>query len=584
MRGLHDTYVGLARPKPRRLPVATRVECPKKMAQALLEFIGGKMVLAGLVVAVCAQRAEGVGSSTLAPTRNSSCSQNDATNGSLCTCGTVLRKHCGELRGKTSIACTDCVKAIACSNCTSVMQTDFCGGCSPKFNFEWIDQLPPNPDNHSVLITDMDQACGAPNAQRGSTLYDSMMDVFRLTDCSEHLMYGFLTGLGLRVLKMDNNNVTHEYESAIHGSATVDFAVDCCKNFESEPNCGGRTMNTVWLFVRKATQCQKDKIVNGLAEAGLDVDDVDPNNPFGVAYNVDLRKVSFVGEPLIAIAIKQDYSSTFRYLLGLTLAAAYKHQCGTSWFMPGADHMFADVFRVQGNFYFPAAYPSSFEPTGTCGLSMTSVKTRLAVCEKVTKFLYDNANISGMSILACTVDCTGSKRDGVDGSFVSIVIPIVEVDTRSTGFPQQNGGIAVCVAKLNAEGFDITDDLHQTVGASFNFTSRLLGSDDVFNDVNWDASDTKFVSKIPFDVTPNMTEAQQSYKIPNKPSEPTKSPSTAVIVVAVVSSVVLMLTGILVGLSCRIYNSTAIPPQTITTNQGYEDDDEDEDEQLASTS
>eukprot|EP00040_Diaphanoeca_grandis_P021766 m.116240 g.116240 ORF g.116240 m.116240 type:complete len:503 (-) comp28488_c0_seq2:141-1649(-) len=486
-------------------------------------------------------------------------------------CGTALHKHCAAFRGSTSSACVSCVQSVQGTNCTSAMRSDFCGGCAPQFNFQWIDQLAPNPTNRTINTDVMDLGCFDYELTNETQPYATMMDAFRMSNCSHHVMAAFLTSVGYLVRDPENNGA-QDYDP-IHG-ASVEFAVTCCKTFESAPQCGGRSLRPMWQLVKKLTDCQSDKMVSAMAEVGISAPDVDPNNPFGVSYVLDLRKVSTIAEPLVGVLMKEEYGATLRYLLGLTLAAAFKHGCGTSWFVPGADQMYSEVVRVQGDFYFPATNPDPFSLTGSCGKAETSEVMRLGVCAKVIKFLYDNANISGMSILGCTVDCTGSHLDSVGGAFVSIVIPIVEIDTRSTGFSPQNGGVSDAVAKLNKDGFNITDDLKQTVGVGFQFVSRLLGSDDLFSVINWRESDTKVESKIVFDVLPNMTEAELAYKVPKTPSKPATSNKTAV-VVGVSASVVLLLAGVLIGLSVQ-FKKSAVPANStaITNNHEYEDDSE----------
>eukprot|EP00040_Diaphanoeca_grandis_P031821 m.191246 g.191246 ORF g.191246 m.191246 type:complete len:588 (-) comp32422_c0_seq5:250-2013(-) len=493
---------------------------------------------------------------------NTFCSLYGFSNGTQCGCGIALRKKCPTLRGKQGTECTTCVESVEFNHtsCPTSIKEEYCGGCSPKFDFEWIDQVPANTHNITLDNTyDVFYVCEEiTNSTNASGPILPFMDLLRIFGCNGYVSFGYLKGLGYNVtvpVQMDDNTTVRSPDQVLHDDS-ITYILDCCRNFRNktffsychESDSVG-SIEVFWELLNKATNtCQRDLLEKELAATGFQLPDITPGKPFGGMYVVDLRKLSFLLNPIIGVAIRELYGASLRYLVGLTFAAAERHSCGHSWFVPGADKIYADTFQIQGDFYFGASDPSPFESTGTCGLSAFSETTRFDVCDKFGTHLYDNAHISGMSILACTVDCTASRLQGVPGAFVSIIVVVVEVDVNTGGFGKNEGGLAGTIATLNSNGLNITNDVKSTVGVGYRFSSKQLTSEDILKDINWSFrnktdSSANLTAAMAF---PNMTEAMLAYHPHTTPSDNANSQhDTYVIIAAVVPSAVLV--GVLIG-------------------------------------
>eukprot|EP00040_Diaphanoeca_grandis_P033500 m.205446 g.205446 ORF g.205446 m.205446 type:complete len:581 (+) comp32916_c0_seq6:241-1983(+) len=518
------------------------------------------------------------------------CSLIDLTNGSACGCATALAVACGDERGNGENGCSACVSSLA--NTTACSQTPmtkeaFCQSCSPSFNFQWIEELPPIQNASTQMLTDIDLLCrNEANVTTETEFVASGIDLLKTSGCNHHTAHAYVLGLGFK----------DPAANPLHFDA-MEFLEGCCLGDKPDDQCIGKAFHSFWEFLRKATDgCQPDLLTKELATTGFAIPEVDPGNVFGGMYTLDLRKLSLIFEPLVGVAFNIIYGATIRYLLGLTFAAAERHSCVQSWFIPGADRLYSAIHRVQADFYYASNVPSPFDSEGTCGLSSTSEMARLSVCDKVGQYLYDNAHISGMSILGCTVDCTASRLDGIGGSFVSALVLITEIDTVSTGFAKTDGGVGLAVANLNREGFNMTNDVKSVVGVGFNFNVTMLRAEDVMATIDWNSDNSQSSNLTSGEVQPNMTEAMLVYKVNLNNDGVSDSQSTAkpvvhkhgsnnnttIIIAAVVPVSVLI--GVIVGFLVR-RNSTQTrqnetmargAPATVTNELGtrindYED-------------
>eukprot|EP00040_Diaphanoeca_grandis_P031818 m.191283 g.191283 ORF g.191283 m.191283 type:complete len:606 (-) comp32422_c0_seq10:250-2067(-) len=492
---------------------------------------------------------------------NALCSLFGFSNGTYCGCGAALYKQCPTLRGVGGLECTKCVALVEFNGtqCSASIKQDYCGKCSPEFDFEWIDEIPPNVHNISINDDAVFDLCQQKiNVTNVTALAMPVMDLLQIFGCHGYVWYGYLKGLGFSVTEGNQTgmNTSAVAPMEVAHSDSMEFIIYCCKNFRNANStsychdAGSSAATAVaWQFLSKATKgCERVLIEKELTLLGIQLPEIAPKKQFGGMYVLDLRKLSSVFEPVLGVTLRELYGGTLRFLLGLTLAAAQRHSCGHSWFVPGADKIYADTFQIQGDFYFGASDPSPFESTGTCGLSAFSETTRFDVCDKFGTHLYDNAHISGMSILACTVDCTASRLQGVPGAFVSIIVVVVEVDVNTGGFGKNEGGLAGTIATLNSNGLNITNDVKSTVGVGYRFSSKQLTSEDILKDINWSFrnktdSSANLTAAMAF---PNMTEAMLAYHPHTTPSDNANSQhDTYVIIAAVVPSAVLV--GVLIG-------------------------------------
>jgi len=533
---------------------------------------------------------EGLDLSVSVSNATQNCSTNDYTNGTICACGKAMEASCSKFRGANNNACVACVDAVTFRGeiCSQTYRENFCGACSPEFDFEWIDEIPLiSQESEFVNVKILRGICEGNPVQNVTKVDPKVMEwlpFLQIFGCDIAFMGGLLNGLGFNLTKFHDSNGT-ETESQLGDVFHVDtlgYVIHCCQDptFHGEGITCQSEDKFIWDVLRKATGCKRSVLIAELEGVGFEITELTSQH-YGESYDVDLIQVSSLFKPALTLVLKQIYGLTIRTMLGLSIAAAARHGCGGSWFVPGADNLFASTFAMQSDFYFPSNIPSPYESTGTCGKSLTSEQTRLSVCSKVTTYLYDNAHLSGMSTLACSVDCTASRLDGISGSFVSVVIGVVELDTNISGLSKKQHGISNAVSSLNAQGLNITNDVFSTVGIGFRFGSKQYSSDDMIRSVNWNASEGQ--SDINFTIsamTPNMTEAMIAFKDSHhyKPSTPSnsKSNSTTIILAALLPSVALV--GVVIGLVLR-QNKSVTPADAevfdvsaITINQRYESD------------
>eukprot|EP00040_Diaphanoeca_grandis_P044653 m.13125 g.13125 ORF g.13125 m.13125 type:complete len:550 (-) comp9603_c0_seq1:198-1847(-) len=505
---------------------------------------------------------------SVAQNATQNCSTYDFSNGTICGCGKAMEDACSAFRGSNTDECAACVASVTFEGevCSHSFQQNFCASCSPDFSFEWIDQVPKVEDetiNWSIFksicrlepITNATQV-DDPNLRK-------LVPLLRIFGCSSFVSNGLLTGLGYNETAFANgfDNSTKIEQQTFHRN-TVDFLLMCCEDPSAHKTCQSEN-NFIWAILRKATHCRKSDFINELEELGLDIQYIG-NNYYKESYAIDLVKLSLVLQPAIGVVLRQLYASIARFMTGLSIAAATRHGCGNSWFVPGADLLYANSFLMQADFYFPSNTPSPFASTGTCGKSLTSEQTRLDVCDKVMMYLYDNAHLSGMSLLGCSVDCTASRLDGVEGAFVSAVIGVVEVDTNRSGFSKAQHGIANAVSSLNAQGLNVSNDVHSTVGIGFRFSSKQYSSENILETIDWDPSnqeqtDIKFTAST---IIPNMTAAMIAFEDshhhkPSTPSHP-KPSTTTIILAAVIPAAVLA--GVVIGMALRHRHASSVAP------------------------
>eukprot|EP00040_Diaphanoeca_grandis_P031823 m.191274 g.191274 ORF g.191274 m.191274 type:complete len:630 (-) comp32422_c0_seq9:120-2009(-) len=492
---------------------------------------------------------------------NTFCSLYGFSNGTQCGCGIALRKKCPTLRGKQGTECTTCVESVEFNHtsCPTSIKEEYCGGCSPKFDFEWIDQVPANTHNITLDNTyDVFYVCEEiTNSTNASGPILPFMDLLRIFGCNGYVSFGYLKGLGYNVtvpVQMDDNTTVRSPDQVLHDDS-ITYILDCCRNFRNktffsychESDSVG-SIEVFWELLNKATNtCQRDLLEKELAATGFQLPDITPGKPFGGMYVVDLRKLSFLLNPIIGVAIRELYGASLRYLVGLTFAAAERHSCGHSWFVPGADNIYSDTFQIQGDFYFPNNVPSPFESGGTCGSSGTSEELRFDACDHLGTYLYDNAHMSGMSIIMCTVDCTASRLTHVEGAFVSVIIVVVEVDTRTSGFGQKQHGLSDTVRELNVSGMSVTNDAKATVGIGYRFDVKQLASESLITNVSFTyySNHLSSVNLTTAMVLPNLTEAMLAYRSPTPPHVVNTKVDTNIIIAVVVPCTLLV--GVLIG-------------------------------------
>eukprot|EP00040_Diaphanoeca_grandis_P031822 m.191258 g.191258 ORF g.191258 m.191258 type:complete len:648 (-) comp32422_c0_seq7:120-2063(-) len=491
---------------------------------------------------------------------NALCSLFGFSNGTYCGCGAALYKQCPTLRGVGGLECTKCVALVEFNGtqCSASIKQDYCGKCSPEFDFEWIDEIPPNVHNISINDDAVFDLCQQKiNVTNVTALAMPVMDLLQIFGCHGYVWYGYLKGLGFSVTEGNQTgmNTSAVAPMEVAHSDSMEFIIYCCKNFRNANStsychdAGSSAATAVaWQFLSKATKgCERVLIEKELTLLGIQLPEIAPKKQFGGMYVLDLRKLSSVFEPVLGVTLRELYGGTLRFLLGLTLAAAQRHSCGHSWFVPGADNIYSDTFQIQGDFYFPNNVPSPFESGGTCGSSGTSEELRFDACDHLGTYLYDNAHMSGMSIIMCTVDCTASRLTHVEGAFVSVIIVVVEVDTRTSGFGQKQHGLSDTVRELNVSGMSVTNDAKATVGIGYRFDVKQLASESLITNVSFTyySNHLSSVNLTTAMVLPNLTEAMLAYRSPTPPHVVNTKVDTNIIIAVVVPCTLLV--GVLIG-------------------------------------
>eukprot|EP00040_Diaphanoeca_grandis_P033659 m.206516 g.206516 ORF g.206516 m.206516 type:complete len:576 (+) comp32956_c0_seq1:165-1892(+) len=513
------------------------------------------------------------------------CSRNDLSNGTVCTCGISLEQRCGSVRNAGGDSCFRCAQTSSESECTTQMEQQFC--CRvPTFDFRWIDDVPTplknvtpisGDDMNAFCLAELNSNVTSPLTEHLSRLENSDLEIFQVLGCDRYVLQGFAMQMGTPTLNA--NNDTNNTDSVLHGDA-FDYLIKCCEDWNTLDckSYGGPAVETFYKLLQKLTGCQRNLLEKEFEKFG--VSDVDIGSSlFREFYSVDLRKMSFVIQPLIPMVFGLFYGNQLRFIVGLTLGAAAKHGRGNSWFMPGADRIYADTFKVQGDFYFPSTIPSPLETQGSCGTSSSSELVRLDVCEKMGTFMYDNARISGMSIIGCLVDCTGSRLESVNGAFVSISLIIIEIDTNSVGFGKQHGGLNASIDALNKEGMNVTNDVKATVGIGFHFAVDLLGTEDLLTTIVWGDATQHAKNYTTAEYFPNVTEAMLAYKIPKDTNSNENDLILTTWEVILIAAVVAVVLGVGIGVFIRSVKITGQWNEQHNNHSSHTDNVEYEDTQ-----
>eukprot|EP00040_Diaphanoeca_grandis_P016576 m.85720 g.85720 ORF g.85720 m.85720 type:complete len:576 (-) comp25893_c1_seq1:41-1768(-) len=511
-------------------------------------------------------------------TRIDSCSRDDESNGSLCECGAALDLKCHTLRHIDTDKCLSCADSVA-ANCTMELRNDFCHKCSSQFDFRWVHDLSTR-NGIPVDDSDLKYICLKPHSNASSpsdrsqvlALEGNMLQLLQLVGCNELSTAAYATAKGY--------NVTHDNHTFLNPRGDVlGFVIDCCKNYKHEGGCDAST-DFFWLLLGKLSGgCQISKIESELEEIGVAFDDINDTSPFPSMYALDVPSFpKTLVEGFSPFLLSDLFGNSVRYLVGMMFAAVEKHNCGHSWFVPGADKLFANVFRLQAHFYFPPTVWNPKDPPGTCGSSSESKSTRLKVCDLLGTYMFDTAQVSGMSIMSCFVDCLPSKLQHVDGTFVSVSLVIIEIAKSTDGYDTHHGGIQATVNALTLRGVNVTTNAGVTVGFGFNYSVNKILSDNIFTDIDWkNGIGTQTSKKFTFaQVRPNLTEAMLLYRAP--PSSSSSRISSTVIIVVVAAS--MLVVGIVVGFFLRARahanpqfdgRTTTVVANTVVNRNQYEE-------------
>eukprot|EP00040_Diaphanoeca_grandis_P031144 m.185817 g.185817 ORF g.185817 m.185817 type:complete len:579 (-) comp32244_c0_seq2:342-2078(-) len=511
--------------------------------------------------------------------KTTNCSLTDESNGTVCQCAQSLLQHCADLRHGAA-SCLQCAKSANITmfdgtKCPSSIATAYCDdGC--EMNYTWVGSLPPA-RNDIISIDEQNALCR--NGSVMALAEDSISsESLRILGCNSDLLAGFYTGHGYY-----GDHLVHSANKTftlLHGNS-IALVVDCCEVYETAPaGCGyGGMTNIFWKLLKKQTGCQRDLIENELETLGFALPEIDQNNPVGGLYAFDLRKISSIIRPVIPVGFHQLYAVTVIYLTGLTIATAENRSLCShqTWYLPGADTLYATSYHIQGDFHFPKNIPSPFDSGGTCGLSLSSEKLRLKTCSQIATFLYDKAFISGLSIVGCMVDCTASRLTGVDGAFVSVTLEVVEIDTKKSGLDKQHNGLDAAIMMWNTRGFNVTDEFQSTAGVGFHFAYFVQSVEDLSTTTNWTNYEGSNVS-IPYDrLVPNLTAAMLAYKPPPPPPPASNRVASETVLIAgtvpfAVLLVIALVRRFLILRSRRRHGDDDVSLTTISNaNNPYED-------------
>eukprot|EP00040_Diaphanoeca_grandis_P004213 m.27592 g.27592 ORF g.27592 m.27592 type:complete len:573 (+) comp15772_c0_seq1:153-1871(+) len=481
----------------------------------------------------------------------SRCSLSDRSNGVLCDCGFALQAACPNDR-HGGLVCMECVEEANVTTlngtiCPDNIKEAFCGGCADGFDAKWLNELPPrNNTNITMSHEEFDLCRHGLDLTNASGLVVQQMQIH---SCDDDMIAAYYLGLGY-------DNIYHQIPNNtfiwLHGDS-LDRLIKCCNNYKTpsfKKSCAeSLPLEAFWALLKAATHCDPDAIENELESIGLDLTNVDGSNVFGGLYGIDVRKLSSIVTPLIVYGFHELYSLTIEFLTGVTTAAAVKHGCGDSWFVPGADQLYSTTYNLQGSFYFPRSDPSPYEATGTCGKSASSEVQRLDVCTNMAKFLEQKAGLSGMNIVLCAVDCSTPDHipaiSHLQGTFVAATFVVVEISTNPTGLGQKHDGLEAAVLKF-MEGYDVKDNLDQTIATGYDFVYKRMFSEELTHTMMWNNMTSRHLNVTESQLLPNMTEAMLAYQ-PGSHNQPTTSAS--VIIAAVVPSALLV--GVIIGVCMR---------------------------------